>query len=399
MTRSTDFRTATQVVHGGQRPEPVTGAVVTPIFTAATYVQAAPGEHKGFEYSRSHNPTRYALERMVATLEGSPVSEDEDPSCGAFAFSSGLATTSVILELLDHGDRMIAFDDLYGGTRRLFSRVRERSQGLDVHYVDLSSLAAFDAAMTPDTRLVWVETPTNPMMKIADLSALAERAKARNPEVILACDNTFATPVGQSPLAHGFDIAMHSSTKYLNGHSDVIGGVAVVASAALAERLRFLQNAIGAVMGAFDAYQTLRGIRTLAIRMERHSANAQRVAELLEGHPAVERVLFPGLPSHPQHALYRRQMKLPSGMVSVFLKGGLEASRRFLAGLRLFQLAESLGAIESLVNHPAIMTHASVPPEARAQLGIRDNLVRLSVGIEDADDLVADLEGALAAIG
>jgi len=398
MADSKDLRIATRVIHGGQHLEPITGAVIPPIFTSATYAQESPGKHKGFEYSRSHNPTRYALERMVATLEGSPVTEEEDPSRGGFAFSSGLAATGTLLELLDQGSTVIAFDDLYGGTRRLFTQVRERSQGLDVRYVDLSSAEAFEAAMTPEVRMVWVETPTNPLMKLADLGAIARVARERNPEVLLVCDNTFATPLGQRPLEHGFDVAMHSSTKYLNGHSDVVGGVVVVNRAELAERVRFLQNSIGSVMGPFDASQTLRGVKTLDVRMRRHSENAGRIAGFLEEHPKVEKVLYPALPSHPQNELYRRQMDLASGMVTLFVNGGLDGARHFVENLRLFTLAESLGAVESLVNHPAIMTHASVPAETRAEIGITDNLVRLSVGIEDGDDLLGDLDRALEAV-
>ncbi len=392
------MRPGTRVIHGGQRPEPVTGAIMPPIFTAATYVQESPGKHKGFEYTRSHNPTRYALERMVASLEGSSVSEEQDPSCGGFAFASGLAATATILELVDHGSRVVAMDDLYGGTRRLMSQVRARSQGLDLHYADLSDNAVCAEVLTPETRMVWVETPTNPLMKIADLTAIAEIAKAANPDVLLACDNTFACPRHQRPFEHGFDIVMHSSTKYLNGHSDVVGGMVVVNDAPLAERLRFLQNAIGSVMGPMDAYLTLRGIKTLDVRMERHGNNAQRVAEFLEGHPQVERVVFPGLASHPQHELARRQMSGFGGMVTFFIQGGLEAARTLLESLHVFQLAESLGAVESLVNHPAIMTHASVPAETRAALGISDSLIRLSVGIEDAQDQIDDLERAFKAV-
>lgn len=397
MSEDRKLAIASQVIHAGQHPEPVTGAVLPPIFTAATYVQESPGVHKGFEYTRSHNPTRYALERMVAKLEGSPVHEDQDPSCGGFAFSSGLAATATLLELVDHGSRIVAMDDLYGGTRRLFSQVRERSQGLEMVYVDAANLDAFRQVMTPDTRLVWMETPTNPTMKVVDLAAIAEIAKTVNPDVLLMADNTFATPYLQRPFEYGFDVVMHSATKYLNGHSDVVGGVAVVRTAEMTQRLRFLQNSIGSVMGPFDAYQTLRGIKTLAVRMDRHGVNARRVAEFLEGHEMVDRVVYPGLPSHPQHELAMRQMRHGGGMVTFFLHGGIAEARRFLETVRLFQLAESLGAVESLVNHPAIMTHASVPAETRAKLGISDSLVRLSVGVEDADDLLADLAAALAA--
>jgi len=400
MADPTRMRRSTLVIHGGQRPDPQTGAVVPPIVTASTYVQESPGRHKGFEYTRSHNPTRYALERMMAALEGSRITEEQDPSCGGFAFASGLAATATILELLDQGEHIVAMDDLYGGTRRLMTQVRRRTQGLDVTYADLSNSELFERAMTPETRMVWVETPTNPLLKMVDLQAIADIAKARNPEVLLVCDNTFATPASQRPFEFGFDIVMHSSTKYLNGHSDVVGGLAVVNDAALAERMRFLQNAIGAVMSPFDSYQTLRGIKTLALRMERHHANAQRVAEMLEGHPKAERVFYPGLPSHPHHELCRRQCAGGGGGIVTFLiDGSLEEARKFLESLRIFQLAESLGAVESLVNHPAIMTHASVPSETRAELGISDQLIRLSVGVEDGDDLLEDLEQALAAAG
>jgi len=388
-------RLGTQVIHGGQRPEPVTGAVMPPIFTSATYAQASPGEHKGFEYSRSHNPTRYALERMVAHLERSGISEDQDPSHGGFAFASGMAAMATLLDLVDHGSHVVAMDDLYGGSRRLLTRVRERSQGLDLDFVDCSDLDAVAAKLRVDTRMVWVETPTNPMMKLVDLEGLVAIARRQSPEALLVCDSTFASPIHQRPLTLGFDVAVHSSTKYLNGHSDSVGGVAVVADADLAERLRFLQNSSGSIMGPFDAYLTLRGIKTLEVRMERHTANAQRIAEFLEGHPRVERVLYPGLASHPQFELGRRQMDGAGGIVSFYLAGDLAATREFLERLEVFQLAESLGGVESLVNHPAIMTHASVPPETRRELGIDDNLVRLSVGIEDPDDLLEALERAL----
>lgn len=397
MSDERTLRPGTQVIHGGQRPEPVTGAVVPPIFTAATYAQESPGQHKGFEYSRSHNPTRYALERMVATLEGNGVAEADDPSRGGFAFSSGMAAMSTVLELLPSGARVVAMDDLYGGSTRLLRRVRNRSQGLDVHAVDLSRPESLET-LTAETALVWVETPTNPMMKLVDLAAVAEVARERNPEVLLVCDNTFATPLYQRPLEHGFDVVVHSTTKYLNGHSDAVGGLAVARDAALAERLRFLHNAIGSVMGPFESYLTLRGIKTLELRMARHQASAHRIAEWLETHPAVERVIFPGLASHPQHALFRRQMSGATGMITVLLATDLGGARRVLESLRVFTLAESLGAVESLVNHPAIMTHASVAPETRATLGITDNLIRLSVGIEDADDLLEDLEQALATL-
>ena len=389
------LRPGTRVIHGGQRPEPVTGAVMPPIFTAATFAQASPGEHRGFEYSRSHNPTRYALERLVASLEGSGIDEQQDPSCGGFAFASGLAAMATLLELIDAGGRVVAMDDLYGGSRRLLSQVRERSQGLELDFVDLADLDRARAAIDERTRMVWVETPTNPLLKLVDLRALAELTRAASPDALLVCDNTFCSPLYQRPLELGFDISMHSSTKYLNGHSDVVGGVAVTSRPGLAERLRFLQNAIGSVPGPFDAYLTLRGIKTLDVRMRRHSDNATAIARRLVEHPRVAEVVFPALEDHPQYELYRRQMGGPGGMVTFVLDGGLENARRFAESVRVFQLAESLGAVESLVNHPAIMTHASVPPEVRRQLGISDAMLRLSVGIEAVEDLLADLDQAL----
>lgn len=394
--RTTD-KMATKCIHAGQRPEETTGAVMPPIFQTSTYAQPSPGVHKGFEYTRSHNPTRYALERAIARLEGSNIDEATDASCGGFAFASGLAAIGTMLELIDAGDEIVTMDDLYGGTNRLFSRVRERSQGLRVNYVDLTNLDRFKAAMSAKTKLVWVETPTNPTLKVADLSAIAKAAKAINPGVILGCDNTFASPINQRPLEHGFDIVMHSSTKYVNGHSDVVGGLLVTGDPALAARIRFLQNAVGSVMSPFDSFLTLRGIKTLDVRMERHNRSGMAIAEWLQGHEAVESVVYPGLASHPQHAIAKRQMSGYTGMITFFIKGGLDAARRFLESVRVFQLAESLGGVESLVDHPAIMTHASVPPAQRAELGISDALIRLSVGIEDVEDLRADLAQALEA--
>lgn len=387
---------ATKVIHAGQHPEPMTGAVMPPIFVSTTYAQESPGVHKGLDYIRSHNPTRYALERMVAKLEGSPIDEAADPSCGGFAFSSGMAAIATCLELIDAGDEIVCMDDVYGGTNRLLRRVRERSQGLKITFADLSTPGEIDRAMKPTTKMVWVETPTNPTLKIVDLDAVAKAARCINPSVLLACDNTFCSSINQRPLDHGFDIVMHSSTKYMNGHSDVLGGLLVVKDQALCQRVRFLQNSIGSVMSPFDAYLTLRGIKTLAIRIERHNASAMRIARWLEEHEAVERVVYPGLPSHPQHVVAKRQMHGFGGMITFFIKGGLEESRRFLETVRIFACAESLGGVESLVDHPAIMTHASVPPDVRQQLGISDTLIRLSVGIEDCDDLIADLEHALA---
>jgi cystathionine gamma-lyase len=389
------------VIHGGQRPDPTTGAVMPPIYLSSTYAQASPGEHLGFEYSRSHNPTRYAFERCIATVEGSGLSEQQDVSRGGFAFSSGLAATGTCLELLDSGDHVIAMDDLYGGTYRLMTNVRERSQGLNMSYVDMTDPKRIEAAITERTRMIWVETPTNPTLKLVDLQAVAALARKHN--IITVCDNTFATPMLQRPLEHGFDIVMHSATKYLGGHSDVIGGVLVTNRVDLAERLRYLQNAVGSVMSAFDSYMVLRGMKTLALRVRRHSESAIRMASWLEQHPKVQRVTYPGLPSHPQHELAQRTMKLngtpaAGGMITIYLKGGLAESRRFLENVKIFALAESLGGVESLIEHPAIMTHASVPPETRATLGISDSLVRLSIGVEDADDLQADLSQALDAV-
>jgi cystathionine gamma-lyase len=368
-----------------------------PIFTSSTYVQQSPGVHKGLDYIRSHNPTRYALERCVALLEGSTISEEQDPSCGGFAFASGMAAISTALELLDAGSTVLAMDDLYGGTNRLFSKVRARSAGLKFRFVNLADPGEVEKAVTGDVGMVWVETPTNPTMKIADLAHIAKVARAKAPKALLCCDSTFSSPINQRPMQFGYDIVMHSSTKYLNGHSDVLGGLLVTSKLDLCERIRFLQNSVGSVMSPFDSYLTLRGIKTLDVRMQRHNASAQVIAERLEAHEAVERVIYPGLSSHPQHAVAQRQMTGMGGMITFFIKGGLDEARRFLETVRVFQLAESLGGVESLVDHPAIMTHASVPPDQRAQLGISDSLIRLSVGVEALEDLWADLERALAA--
>lgn len=386
----------TRVIHGGQRPEPSTGAVMPPVSFSSTYVQESPGIHKGFEYSRSHNPTRYALERCIASLEGGQVAGD--PTGGGFAFASGLASMATCLELIDSGDRVIAMDDLYGGSYRLMTRVRERSQGIKVSYVDMTDASRIEAAITERTKLIWVETPTNPTLKLVDLQAVA--AIGRRHKLITVCDNTFASPILQRPLELGFDIVMHSATKYLGGHSDAVGGILVTNRPDLAERLRFMQNALGSILGPMDSYLVLRGIKTLAIRMERHCRNAAEIAARLEAHPKVERIVYPGLESHPQHALAQRQMRLNGepaggGMITIWLKGGSAESRRFLERVHLFSLAESLGGVESLIEHPAIMTHASVPPDKRKALGIDDNLCRLSVGIENVEDLWHDLEAAL----
>jgi len=393
---------ASRCIHGGQAPCPSTGAVMPPIYVSSTYAQASPGEHQGYEYSRSHNPTRFALERLIASLESSGLAEAHDRTQGGFAFSSGLAATATCLELLDAGDSILAMDDLYGGTNRLLNRVRARSQGLKVIHEDLSDAARAAAAIARHRpKMVWVETPTNPTLKVCDLAAIA-RASAAVGAIVVA-DNTFATPMLQRPLELGCDVVMHSATKYLGGHSDVIAGVLVTRRADLAEKLRFMQNAIGSVLGPFDSYLVLRGIKTLAVRMRQHCAAASEIAGWLERHPKVAKVVYPGLPSHPQHAIAARQMSLDGtpafgGMITIFLKGGLAESRRLLESVEVFALAESLGGVESLIEHPAIMTHASVPDAQRATLGISDSLVRLSIGIEDAHDLRADLEQALARV-
>ena len=396
MSDHADLSLSSRCIHGGQRPDPITGAVMPPVSLSSTYIQSSPGVHAGFEYSRSHNPTRYAWERCIANLEGSGLDEATDASCGGFAFASGLAAIATALDLLDSGDHLIAMDDLYGGTNRLFSQVRERTQGITVSYVDLTDPSNLEAAITSKTKMIWLETPTNPTLKLADLRAITDIARARN--ILTVCDNTFATPILQRPFEYGCDMVMHSSTKYLGGHSDVVGGVLVTNRADLAEQIRFLQNSAGAVLGPFDSYLTLRGTKTLAIRMERHCATALRIAQWLEAHPKVERVVFPGLPSHPQARLAQSQMSGGGGMITMFLKGGIDESRRFLEAVSLWALAESLGGVESLIEHPAIMTHASVPADQRATLGISDSLVRLSCGIEDADDLIADLSRGFDAI-
>ncbi len=377
---------ATRAIHAGQSPDPSTGAVMQPIYATSTYAQESPGKHKGYEYSRTQNPTRMAYERCVADLE--------DGTRG-FAFASGMAATATILDLLDSGSHVIAMDDMYGGTYRLFERVRKRSAGLKFSYVDLREPKALAAAIRPETRLIWVETPSNPLLKLVDLAMVAEMAHQH--KIITVCDNTFASPYIQRPIEYGFDLVMHSATKYLNGHSDMVGGMVVVGERAdLAEQLAFLQNSVGAIAGPFDSFLALRGLKTLALRMERHCSNALELASWLEKHPRVERVVYPGLSSHPQQALAKRQMRAFGGMLTIFLRGGEPEARRFLGHCRLFTLAESLGGVESLIEHPGIMTHASVPREVRATLGVSDALVRLSVGVEDAADLRADLEQAFA---
>jgi len=376
----------TLAIHAGQSPDPTTGAVMPPIYATSTYAQSSPGVHQGFEYSRTHNPTRFAYERCIAGLEG---------GTRGFAFGSGLAATSTLLELLDSGDHVVAMDDVYGGTFRLFERVRRRSAGLDFSWVDLTDPAAFEAAIRPNTKMVWIETPTNPLLKIVDIAAIAAIAKKRG--LLVVVDNTFASPIVQRPIALGADVVMHSATKYLNGHSDMVGGILVVGdNAELGEKLAFLQNSIGAVQGPFDSFLALRGLKTLHLRMRAHCENALALAQWLQTQKGIERVLYPGLPEHPQHALAKRQMQGFGGIVTIFVEGGLDGAKRFCERTKLFTLAESLGGVESLVNHPAIMTHASIPPERRAQLGLFDNLVRLSVGVEDLEDLRRDLAQALA---
>jgi cystathionine gamma-lyase len=375
----------TKVIHAGQQPDPQTGAVMTPIYATSTYAQSSPGEHKGFDYARTRNPTRDALEACLAGLEGGKA---------GFAFASGMAAIGTVLELLDSGSHVVAMDDLYGGSYRILEKVRKRSANISTTFVDLSRAEEFEKAIKPTTKMVWVESPTNPLLKLVDLQAVAAVARKRG--IISVCDNTFASPWIQQPLSLGFDIVVHSTTKYLNGHSDVIGGAAILRDDTFAEKLGFLQNAVGTIPSPFDAFLTLRGIKTLAVRMERHCGNAMHIAAFLEKHPKIQKVIYPGLASHPQHLLASRQMNARyGGMVTAVIKGGLPASRRFLERCELFTLAESLGGVESLIEHPAIMTHASLPEDVRANLGIDEGLVRLSVGIESVDDLIAELKQAL----
>ena len=378
---------ATRTIHGGQYPDPLTGAVMVPIYATSTYAQSSPGVHKGFEYSRSANPTRDAFQRAIADLES---------GTQGYAFASGLAAISTILELFDAGSHVVASDDLYGGSFRLFDKVRRRTAGMEFSFVDFRDPAKVEAAITDKTRLIWCETPTNPMLRLCDLEAIAAIARRRG--VVTCADNTFASPFIQRPLELGFDMVMHSTTKYLNGHSDIVSGCAVVGeNAEIAEKLAFLHNAVGGVASPFDAYLALRGIKTLAIRMQRHCESAHRIAHWLEGRPGVAKVIYPGLESHPQHDLARRQMTGGyGGMITAILDRDLDGTKRMLERTQLFTLAESLGGVESLIEHPAIMTHASIPPAQRRDLGINDGLIRLSVGIEDADDLITDLEQALA---
>ncbi len=379
---------ATRGIHAGQNPDPTTGAIMMPIYATSTYVQESPGKHKGYEYSRTHNPTRQAYERCVADLEN---------GTAAYAFSSGLAAIATVLDTLPSGSHVIAMDDMYGGTYRLFERVRKISANLQFSYVDLRNTKLLEQSILPETKLIWVETPTNPTLKLVDLEAIAKIAKKRN--ILSAADNTFASPIVQQPLDMGIDLVMHSATKYLNGHSDMIGGIVVVGqNQEMKEKLSFLQNAIGSVPGPFDCFLALRGLKTLALRMERHCSNAAAIAEWLNHHPAIKHVVYPGLASHPQHNLAKRQMNLFGGMIVADIRGGLEPAKKFLERCQLFALAESLGGVESLIEHPAIMTHASIPATRRAELGISDGLVRLSVGIENVDDLIADLDQALSGL-
>jgi|TARA_B110000914_G_scaffold226331_2_gene250595 cystathionine gamma-lyase len=374
----------TKAIHAGQKPDPTTGAIMTPISVSSTYVQESPGVHKGYDYSRSGNPTREALENCIAELED---------GLKGFAFSSGMAATSTVLEILDSGDHIIAMDDLYGGTYRLFENVRKRSAGLEFTFTDLSNLENLESSIKPNTKMIWVESPTNPLLKVVDLREVAGFAKRNG--LIAVCDNTFCSPYVQKPLDMGFDIVVHSATKYLNGHSDVIGGIAVSSDQSLSDQLTYLANATGSVMSPFDSFLVLRSLKTLAVRMERHCANAMQIANFLEKHEAIEKIYYPGLESHPQHGIAAQQMSSFGGMISVVLKGGLESAISFLERTKLFTLAESLGGVESLIEHPAIMTHASIPKSIRDEIGIVDGLVRLSVGIETLEDLIGDLDTAL----
>jgi cystathionine beta-lyase/cystathionine gamma-synthase len=378
---------ATRAIHAGQEPDPTTGAVMTPIYATSTYVQESPGKHKGFDYARSINPTRLAYEKCIADLES---------GTRGFAFASGLAAMSTVLELLDSGSHIVVSDDLYGGTFRLFDKVRRQSANLEFTYVDLTDASRFEKAIKPNTRMVWIETPSNPLLKIIDLEAIAKIAREK--KILSVSDNTFATPWIQRPIEFGFDVVVHSATKYLNGHSDLVSGVAVVSDKELGDRMWFLQNSVGAIAGAFDSFLVLRSLKTLALRMERHCSNALELARWLEEQPQVEKVMYPGLKSHPQHDLARTQMRGFGGMVSIVLKTDLAGTKRFLENTSLFSLAESLGGVESLINHPALMTHASVPKEKRDELGVGDSLVRISVGVEDLRDLIDDLQFAFEAI-
>ena len=381
-----EFGFETRAIHAGQEPDPTTGAIMTPVYLTSTYVQSSPGVHKGYEYTRSHNPTRKAYENCIANLESGQY---------GFAFASGLSATMIALQLFNSGDHIVAGDDMYGGTFRLFDKVL-RPKGYQFTYVDLTKSENLDAALQPNTKLLWLETPTNPMLKLADIATLVKKAHARG--VLVAVDNTFMSPYFQRPLELGADMVVHSSTKFINGHSDLVGGVIVVNDKALADKIAFFSNAVGPIASPFDSFLAMRSLKTLAVRMRAHEQNAMAVAEFLNAHPKVEKTIFPGLKSHPQHELAKKQMHGFGGIVTMALKGGMPQARAFLESIRIFSLAESLGGVESLANHPAIMTHASVPVETRKSLGIVDSLVRLSVGIESKEDLIADLEQALAKI-
>ena len=379
------MRFSTLAIHAGQEPDPTTGAIMTPVYLTSTYVQAGPGEHKGYEYSRTKNPTRSALEACLAALEGAKF--------GA-AFASGCAASDAMMHLFDAGDHIVCSDDVYGGTFRLFDKVFRR-QGLSFSFVDLTNPANLEAAITPKTRAVWVETPTNPMLKLIDLTRVAELAKKH--KLVSFCDNTFMTPYFQRPLDLGIDVVVHSTTKYLNGHSDCVGGFACTSNKDLADRIYFVQNAVGGVASPMDSFLVMRGVKTLPVRMQRHAENAAKVADFLVHHEKVQKVTYPGLSTHPQHALAKSQMRGFGGMMTFDIRGGLEAARKFLKTVKLFACAESLGGVESLIEHPAIMTHASIPKAMREKLGITDGFIRLSVGIEDAADLIEDLTAALKA--
>jgi cystathionine gamma-lyase len=380
-----NYKFSTRSIHTGQEPDPATGAIMIPIYASSTYVQESPGVHKGYEYSRSANPTRTALETCVASLEEGK---------WGYAFASGLAAENAIVEMLETGSHIIAMEDMYGGTFRLFDKVKNISANLEVSYIDLNDETSLKNSLRENTRLIWIETPTNPMLTLVDLTKVAAFAKEHN--LITVCDNTFASPYLQNPFHFGIDIVVHSATKYLNGHSDIIAGIIVVKeNQKLADRIRFIQNATGAILSPFDSFLLLRGLKTLSLRMKMHCENAGKIARFLENHPNVEKVIYPGLESFPQHELAKKQMRDFGGMITCLIKGGIEESRRFLEKTRLFALAESLGGVESLIEHPAIMTHASIPKESREKLGVTDNLIRISVGLEDIDDLIAELKDAL----
>lgn len=381
-----NLRFETLTVHGGVEPDPSNGAIMTPIFATSTYVQSSPGVHKGYDYSRTHNPTRAALEKSFSLLEGGN---------HGFAFASGCAASDALLHLLETGDHLVSVDDVYGGTSRLFRTVWAR-HGVQTTFADLTA-EPVEKFVTPKTKMIWIETPTNPMLKIIDIEKVAKAVSKMNPKPLVVVDNTFATPFCQSPFQWGADVVLHSTTKYINGHSDCVGGALMVRDGELAKRIGHIQNSAGAIQGAFESWLVLRGIKTLAVRMQRHNENAREISRFLEAHPQVERVIYPGLESHPQHTTAKKQMRAFGGMLTFFLKGGITEARKFLENVKVFALAESLGGVESLVDHPAIMTHASLPAETRKSLGISDNLIRLSIGIENVQDLMEDLDRALKA--